>query len=123
MLGDAYAAKSMWPEAIAEYERGMDLGNVASVRRLGRAYAAGERTEEALNLVQRLEGQDPVNSTALALAFLGLGEMDRTFQLLEISVGEAPWHLRTLKVDPIYDPLRSDPRFGDLLRRMNLLEE
>ncbi len=52
----------------------------------------------------------------------GLGEKEKAFEWLEKayedrSIGST---FARIKVDPIYDPLRSDPRFADLLRRMNL---
>jgi hypothetical protein len=53
---------------------------------------------------------------------LGLGEKDKAFVWLEKGYDERAMSsvFTLLKVDPIFDPLRSDPRFADLLRRMNL---
>ena len=57
------------------------------------------------------------------MIYVGLGEKDKAFEWLEKSyeerfvVGEGS---TDIKVDPVFDPLRSDPRFADLLRRMNL---
>jgi hypothetical protein len=57
----------------------------------------------------------------MARIYIGLGDKEKAFDWLEKayearSIG-AGW---SIKADPVYDPLRSDPRFADLLRRMNL---
>ncbi len=56
--------------------------------------------------------------------YVGLGEKDKAFEWLEKayedrSIGSS---FAGIKVDPVFDPLRSDPRFADLLRRMNRQE-
>jgi len=55
-----------------------------------------------------------------ALAYLGLGEKDQTFHWLDQAYLQHDGNLALLKVEPKFDSLRSDPRFNDLLRRMNL---
>jgi hypothetical protein len=55
----------------------------------------------------------------VALVYAGLGEKDRAFEWLERAYKDHDKSLYFLKVDPTLDPLRSDPRFQDLLRRMN----
>jgi hypothetical protein len=57
----------------------------------------------------------------MATIYAGLGEKDKAFEWLERGYEERSIDLReSIKVDPIWDPLRSDPRFTDLLRRVNL---
>jgi serine/threonine-protein kinase len=68
---------------------------------------------------ERAEGGDYVPLRDFALAYGALGEMDQAFEWLEKAFEE--YELGYLKVDPYYDPLRDDPRFQDLLRRMNLM--
>jgi len=70
-----------------------------------------------------LSKQKYVSAVLVAMIYAGLGEKDKAFEWLEEgyddrSIGLA--NLEEIKVDPAYDPLRSDPRFQDLLRRMNL---
>ena len=55
----------------------------------------------------------------MARIYAGLGEKDKAFEWLEKGYEDRSHRLR-IKVDPPFDPLRSDPRFADLLRRMNL---
>lgn len=57
---------------------------------------------------------------AMASVYVGLGDKDRAFEWLQEAVEERAAYVPYLKVDPLFDPLRSDPRFTDLLRRMNL---
>src|SRR5262249_48779018 len=56
----------------------------------------------------------------IARVHLGLGDVDETFRWLEIAVTRRNIHLLTLATDRRYDRLRRDPRFRDILRRMNL---
>ncbi len=60
-------------------------------------------------------------SRFVADIYIGLGEIDEAFQWLEKAREEQSVWLY-LRIDPRYDPLRSDPRFQDLLRRMNFPE-
>lgn len=61
-----------------------------------------------------------VSSYDIALIYLGSGDKDLAFARLERAYEERCPTLEFLKVEPSLDPLRSDPRFTDLLRRMNL---
>jgi hypothetical protein len=54
------------------------------------------------------------------MAYTGLGDLDRAFSWLERGYRERALFVPLIQVDPRLDPLRRDPRFGDLLRRMGL---
>ena len=56
----------------------------------------------------------------LAALYALTGDKDRAFALLDKAYAERDWSLRDLKVSPVWDPLRSDPRFSRLLKRVNL---
>ena len=56
----------------------------------------------------------------MARIYAGLGEKDKAFEWLEKGYEDRSISSADIKVDPTFDPLRSDPRFQDLLRRMNL---
>jgi hypothetical protein len=62
--------------------------------------------------------KDKVGTYEIALVYAGLGEKDQAFEWLEKAYEAHDKGLIYLKVDPPVDPLRSDPRFQDLLRRM-----
>jgi len=73
-----------------------------------------------LKELSQLAEHRQVSTFWLAMIHMALGERDQTFQLLDRCYEErSPW-LAWLKADPALDPLRSDPRFADLLRRMGL---
>jgi len=69
---------------------------------------------------RKLTGYVPAAS--LILAYLGLGEYDQAFLWLEEAYKELSNILQFLKVHPFFDPVRDDPRFKDLLRRIGLPE-
>ncbi|MGB2889186.1 MAG: tetratricopeptide repeat protein, partial [Candidatus Acidiferrales bacterium] len=126
-LGLAYVQKSMYKEGIAECEKELvgSPGSPYALSGLGYAYAGAGRRAEAqkvLDKLNELSKQKYVPAVSRVGIYVGLGEKDKAFEWLERSyeersIGSA---LRNAKVDPVYDPLRSDPRFQDLLRRMNL---
>lgn len=118
-LGFSYAAKGMYREALAEFEK-LPPGRCRSC--LAYAHARlGERSQ-ALRTIDELKAvskQEPVSPEVFAIIYLGLGEKDQAFAWLEKAYDERDHSLlSTLKVDPLWDPLRSDPRFADLLRRI-----
>jgi len=122
-LGLAYLQKSMGDEAIAEFEKALVIspGDPMSLGELGRAYALGGKRAEAqkiLDKLNELSKQEFVPAMARAVVYTGLGERDKAFESLEKAYEER-FVIQT-KPDPQFDPLRSDPRFTDLLRRMNL---
>jgi hypothetical protein len=61
-----------------------------------------------------------VSSFSRATVHIGLGETSLAFRWLETAYEERLWYLGLLAVDPLFDRLRADPRYTDLLRRMNL---
>jgi Flp pilus assembly protein TadD len=128
-LGMAYIQKPMYREATAEFEKALVIspGNTNALSELGYVYAvAGRRTEaqKVLNQLNELSKQKYVPAGYRVMIYAGLEEKGKALEWLEKSYWE---HLviaegsAAIKVDPIYDPLRSDPRFQGLLRRMNLL--
>jgi TolB-like protein len=95
-------------------------GDVASLREA--AARGGLRGYWKRWIEIELAKPDPHND-ARALAYVRLGEPDKALALLERLVAErAPW-VRTLNVEPLWDPLRNDPRFQSLLRRARLISE
>jgi hypothetical protein len=69
-----------------------------------------------------LSKQRYVTTASFALAYLGLGDKERCFSWLEKAYQEKSTIIFSMKIDPIWDPLRSDPRFADLLRRAGLVQ-
>ncbi len=92
---------------------------------LGYAYAMSGQRAEAEEIIKELkEGRQgrPIHSYFIAYIYIGLGEIDTAFEWLERAYLEHAPDLIQINAWPEFDPLRSDPRFADLLRRMNFPE-
>ena len=87
------------------------------------AFAAAGRRDEALKILleqQRLAKQRFVSPYNFAIIYTGLGDNDQAFEWLAKCVEQRTMILVHLKSRPLFDPLRSDPRYATLLRNMNL---
>jgi tetratricopeptide (TPR) repeat protein len=90
---------------------------------LGIAYARAGRKSEALETLRQLEerpADQPVRAWAIGVIHLALGEQDAAVDWLNEAIDRRDALVTDLKVNPLYDPLRSHPRFNDLLRRLGL---
>jgi len=124
-LGQLYVEKGMYREALSELETDKVLthGSPPALAYLGNVLArAGERSRalQALEELKAVSKQKYAYSPGFARIYTGLGDKDQAFAWLEKAYEERATPLYWLKVDPIWDPLRSDPRFNDLLRRIGL---
>jgi hypothetical protein len=110
----------MYREALAEFEKlppgGRDVYLAYVHARLGERSQAVRILDE-LKVVSK---KRPMAAFPFAVIYLGLEEKDQAFTWLEKAYEERSRLFLNLKVDPIWDPVRSDPRFADLLRRMGL---
>ena len=86
---------------------------------MGRRGEALKVLEELTNLSER----GYVDGYHLATAHLGLGDHEKAIDWLEYAFDEGSISVAFLGVDPVWDPLRSEPRFQNLLRRMNFPRE
>jgi pentatricopeptide repeat protein len=96
-------------------------GSPAATGVLIRAYARSGRREDALRLLEQLKRRKAagyVPAAAFVNAYLGLGESDEAFTWLEQAYAEQSNILQFLKVHPFFDPIRGDPRFSGLIRRV-----
>ena len=124
-LGMAFEQKRMLPEAIAEYERVRILapGTPFGLAELGHAYAISGDKNKAREILQQLDEiakRRYVSAWYRAVIYAGLGEKEQAFRSLETAFQEHSVGLAILKVEPQLDPLRSDPRFVELLRKVGL---
>jgi Flp pilus assembly protein TadD len=117
----------MFEEAITAFQRAMSVtqspAKTLAMAGLGHVYAVSGRKTEARKILaelQRLSEHSYVQATDVALVYAGLGDKDKAFAWLDKAYEEHSFALSNLKVEPRFDPLRSDPRFTDLLRRMGL---
>jgi len=124
-LGVAYDSVERFDEALAALQkaRALSPGEAYTIAGLGRAYArSGDKVaaEEMLAELELLAKTGYVEPTYLAGIHVGLGENDRAMEYLERGYAERAAEMPYLNVEPTWYPLRSDPRFVDLLRKMNL---
>ena len=122
-LGFAYLRKDLPGDAIHEFEAAARLSPDEPDPIALRGYAsgvAGRRTEaeKALAELGLLSKRRYVSAFPVAWIYLGLGNNDRAFEWLEKAYQERASRLVYLKAERAFDPLRSDPRFVDLLRRL-----
>ncbi len=123
VLGNAYAAKGMYEEAIKAHQRAGVLSRDWKSG-LGLTYAlAGRQDEARLVLAELVADPTPWDTWFIAQIYAVLGEKDEAFRWLEAAYGPhhhpyLPWIMHP----PAFKPLHDDPRFKDLLRRMNLPE-
>ena len=122
-LGQAYQQKHMYNEAIEEFKRAIQLSgdNEIFKANLAYAYAVSGQWEEAMKIVNNLEDRQSRHSSSdanIALIYVGLGDRDQAMIWLDKAY-QARFNPSIL-LRPAWDPLRSDARFQDLLRRIGL---
>jgi TolB-like protein/Tfp pilus assembly protein PilF len=128
VLGRAYLEKKLPEKAIAVLKRAVTLiGSDANCQAtLAHAYAVSGNRRQALRLLRELERaskQRYVPPFALSLIQVGLGNKDEAFRWLELAYSQRACALQFLNVNPSLAPLRSDRRFHNLLKRMDLAGE
>ncbi|MBN2564304.1 MAG: tetratricopeptide repeat protein, partial [Candidatus Eisenbacteria bacterium] len=121
VLCRAYLRMGMSEDAIVAAQRLIELEPVRGNVFLGVAYAQTGRTAQARAIAAMLEGA-PARSFQVAMLHAALGDKDAAFRVLEAAYAVHPTALPWIRVHGLhdYDPLREDPRFQDLLRRMKL---
>jgi len=125
LLSLAYQGKQLFGEAIVENQKWGELtGNkLETTITLAQLYAASGQTEEAKRLIEGVLRDKLVTDQiyrGLALVYAALGEIDEAFECLEKSFERHEESILTLKVDPKADPLRSDPRFMVMLKKIGV---
>jgi DNA-binding winged helix-turn-helix (wHTH) protein/TolB-like protein/tetratricopeptide (TPR) repeat protein len=121
VIGLSYVQKKNYEQAIAELQKAQD--NPDSRALLAYAYGVAGKRNEARQLLEELQHvakEKYVSPFPVAATYVGLGETDKAFEMLEKAYAERSWAMGMLKVNPIFDPIRSDQRYIELLRRMNL---
>jgi TolB-like protein/DNA-binding winged helix-turn-helix (wHTH) protein/Flp pilus assembly protein TadD len=122
-LGQAYLQKQMQDEAVAELQKAVELSGSSPtcVANLARAYIASGKRSEAKKLLSDLEKRSNSSyshASEIAEIYLALGDTDQAMNWLEKCFNER--FNPSVLMRPGFDPLRSDPRFKDLLRRIGL---
>jgi len=122
-LGSIYLQNKSYTDALAEFETERQLAQgwqTAVEAWIGITYAEMGETEKAQQVVDKLllmSKQTYVAPTLPAILYFVLGENDQGFQMLDKAFEEYDSWLRLLKVEPIFDRVRSDPRFVEMLKK------
>jgi DNA-binding winged helix-turn-helix (wHTH) protein/TolB-like protein len=126
-LAEAYLANGMYEEGIAEMQEVVAADNAPErwdrLPILAYAYAVAGRRDEALKILdeqKRLAKQKPISAYSFAIIYTGLGDKDRAFEYLNKACDEHAQPMYHFPYRPMFDRLHSDPRYAELLRRMNL---
>jgi serine/threonine-protein kinase len=127
MLSQIYIYKGMYSEAISLDEQWLqtDPTSQFALRDAGIAYAkAGrpDKAEEMISKFREIAKTQYVPTCRIAGIYVALGEKDKAFGELNKAFEARDWELYRLKVDPYWIPLRDDPRFKEMLKRLNLPE-
>jgi TolB-like protein/DNA-binding winged helix-turn-helix (wHTH) protein/Tfp pilus assembly protein PilF len=123
----AYVQKGQFAQALADTERVRRNDDSPGVWAL-QAYVYGRAGQQvqarrALAKFEQLNRHGRVDPPILlALAYAGMGDQEKLFNCLQEAFVERSNSLTALKVDPLYDPFRTDPRFQALLRRVGLAQ-
>jgi DNA-binding winged helix-turn-helix (wHTH) protein len=128
VLGVGLSRKGQFDEAIAFLRRAVELSNGLAMMLgwLGLILGAGGRTEEARGVLDRLEAMNRASYVApasIAWVYLGLREVNRAFEWLDRAVDGRDQLMMPIKTYAFFDPIRTDPRFHALLRKMKLAAE
>jgi tetratricopeptide (TPR) repeat protein len=121
LLGSAYVQKGMLVEAMKLNVPAADSPYYWSQEaylygRMGRLADA----KHSLNSLLTLNRRQPADAALVARAYLGIDNKELALLWLEKAYAQRSYSMTALKVDPIYDPLRNEPRFQELLQRVGL---
>lgn len=124
-IGQVRVQQGKYDEAISDIKKAISLSpdNTRAIATLGHAYAVAGKLAEALQVLEDLQGlakQKYVSPYFVALIYTGLGDRDQAFVWLEKAYEERHPYLTLINVEPVFDSIRSDPRFANLLRRIGL---
>ncbi|MFN2622806.1 MAG: tetratricopeptide repeat protein [Chthoniobacterales bacterium] len=124
-LGLAYVQKGELDQAILELERARELSHDRPdiLAMLGYADAVATRTTAAMNILAQLQampGENNVSPFYQAIVLIGLGEKEKALAALETAASQRDVGVSGLKANPIFDPLRSEPRFQNILVSIGL---
>jgi TolB-like protein/DNA-binding winged helix-turn-helix (wHTH) protein/Tfp pilus assembly protein PilF len=121
-LAMAYVAKEMYPQAVAELEKSRSQSGSGPWDMALQAHIYGRtgRTREARALLSQVLSRGDVPGHFVAIAYAGLGEKDAAFRWLDKTLEDRWGPFNELNADPLFDSLRTDPRFSALLRQMRL---
>lgn len=124
LLALVYLGEGEYAEAIRQLER-MDRAGVGDALLLGYGYARAGRTAEARQILGEVEGRSGTEQVLLveiALVHVGLGDLERAVDALEEAYRQRQTGVLHLRMNPLYDPLRPEARFRELMKKAGVPE-
>ena len=118
VLGDIFVEKGLYQEAEQKFR---ELGGPHATGHLGNIYARQGRVNDAQAIIGQLKQEiekSGIGRYEIALIYAGLRDTNKAFEWLERSFENRDKGLTYLKIDPCLDPLRADPRFQELIKRV-----
>jgi TolB-like protein/DNA-binding winged helix-turn-helix (wHTH) protein/Flp pilus assembly protein TadD len=126
LLGENYVQVGLHDQGIAELQTAASLSGNSPLylAQVAVAYASAGKKTDALQIVEQLQSISStryVSPYGLAQIYAALGDKEQTFNWLQMAYDDRAVWMSYLAVDPLFDNLRSDERFQDLLRRVHLM--
>jgi len=123
-LGRAYEQLGNYEQAVNEFKKALELsgGDLTSEASLAHVYAVSGKKAKAEKILNELKQKITGNNLSYQIAdvYISLGQHDQAFEWLEKAYEDRSGWLTWIAIEPKLDPIRNDPRFAVLLRRMNL---
>lgn len=124
IVGRGYIHKGMYRLGIAELHKGVGAGRRPNLAVLAWAYAESGNNSAAVKSLNEAIGRqsqgEPISAVNIAAVYSALGDKDRAFAWLDRAERNFYGQVLQINVDPAFESLRSDQRFGDLVRRLKL---
>jgi tetratricopeptide (TPR) repeat protein len=126
LLGEIYIQMGLHEQGLAELQTAASLSGNSPLylAQVAVAHASAGRKTEALRIIDQLQmiaGTRYISPYGLAQIYAALNDKEQTFKWLQMAYDDRAVWMSYLAVDPVFDGFRSDQRFQDLLRRVNLL--
>ncbi len=127
VLGQALIIEGKYQEAIDIGEKALlkDPNRQFILENAAYAYAKSGRRKEAEEIIAKfreLAKTNFISTYYTAIIYSALGDKDKAFAELQTAAENKDWSMQQMKIDPLMDPLRDDPRFEDLVKRLELPE-
>jgi serine/threonine protein kinase/tetratricopeptide (TPR) repeat protein len=123
-LGQIYVQKQFYGEAVSELKKAMELsrGSTEALAELGYVFGVSGKKEDARHVLVELKSATDASAYRLAIVYAGLSEKQKALEALKEAVNRRSPGVVHLKVSPVFQELRSDERFQELLIYMGLTD-
>jgi serine/threonine-protein kinase len=123
-LGQVYVQKQFYEEAVSELKKAMELsrGSTEALAELGYVFAVSGKKDDARHVLLELKSATDASAYRLAIVYAGLAEKEKALEALKEAVNRRSPGVVHLKVSPVFEEIRSDERFQELLIYMGLTD-